>query len=211
MSDTPEAFDGRSPSSHELRDRELMERIRGGDEGALDALLELYWNPLVAHGARVLDGWDAAEDAAQETFVRIWRRREEWERDGSVRALLFRIMHNLALDERKRRERRRLWSLKRSQSPSRVATPDELLDRSQLEQEFDRAVASLPERRREIFLHARVNGLSNREIAEVMGIAPQTVANQLSAAVATIRALLGAFSHESGRPVLPARTRIGRS
>jgi RNA polymerase sigma-70 factor (ECF subfamily) len=207
MRDIPAAVDGPSQTDREARDRQLMERVRAGDEGALNALLELYWTALVTYGARVLRNWDAAEDAAQETFVRIWRRRGDWERDGSVRALLFRIMRNLAFDEMKRRDRRKAWSMRRPQLESRVAMPDELLDRSELEREFDLAVASLPERRREIFLHARENGLSNREIAEVMGIATQTVANQLAAALATLRsALVPAYERPSGHRSPPPST-----
>jgi RNA polymerase sigma-70 factor (ECF subfamily) len=212
MRDTPPTLADLSEFDREARDSQLMARVHAGDSDALDALLKLYWSPLVAYGARVLWNWDAAEDAAQETFVRIWQRRAEWGSDGSARALLFRIMRNLALDEKKRRARREAWGLRRFRPGQRVATPQELLERSELEHEFDRAVQSLPERRREIFLHARVNGLSNSEIAEVMGIAPQTVANQLSAALATLREVLGPFSH-AGEPssATPSRPRRART
>jgi RNA polymerase sigma factor (sigma-70 family) len=52
------------------------------------------------------------------------------------------------------------------------------------------AVSELPVRRREILLLHSVNGLSYKEIAELLGIAPQTVANQFSAALATLRQAL---------------------
>jgi RNA polymerase sigma-70 factor (ECF subfamily) len=120
-------------------------------------------------------------------------------------------MRNLALDEKKRRDRRAAWSMKWPRQEERVATPDELLERSELEREFDLAVAGLPERRREIFLHARMNGLSNREIADVMGITPQTVANQLSAALATLRVALSPDSLERTRPSEPQRAHIART
>jgi len=210
MRDTPATLVGSSHTDRAERDRRLMEGVRAGDEAALDALLGVYWSTLVAYGARVLGSWDAAEDAAQETFVRVWRRRAEWSNEGSVRALLFRIMRNLALDEKKRRDRRTAWTLGARHDESRAAAPDELLERSELEREFDRAVASLPERRREIFLHARVNGLSNREIAEVMGIATQTVANQLSAALAALRVMLGPGHRESELPSTASRTHAAR-
>jgi RNA polymerase sigma-70 factor (ECF subfamily) len=57
------------------------------------------------------------------------------------------------------------------------------------------AITALPERRREIFVLSRYHGLSYREIAEVLEISPQTVANQLSAALATLRESLA--SHRS--------------
>lgn len=204
MRDTPALHAGPSHTGRESRDRELMERIHAGDELAIDSLLDRYWTPLVAYAARVLWSWDAAEDVAQETFVRIWKRREEWELEGSVRTLLFRITRNLALDEKKRRDRRAAWVNNENHDAHHVATPLELLERTELEGAYDRAVSALPERRREIFLHARLDGLSNREIADVMGIAPQTVANQLCAAIAALRVALedhpGEHSRHSASP-----------
>jgi len=55
---------------------------------------------------------------------------------------------------------------------------------------IERAIAQLPARRREIFLLVRVHGLPYREVAELLEISPQTVANQMSAALAQLRQLL---------------------
>src|SRR5437016_4267795 len=55
---------------------------------------------------------------------------------------------------------------------------------------LDRAIAGLPGRRREAFTLVHVQQLSYREAAEVMGIAPQTVANQVAAALAQLRCQL---------------------
>lgn len=202
----------RSPGATEVRDRELIERIRAGHTLALDALLDGYWTLLVTYSARILGSWDAAEDVAQDAFVRIWERREEWKLEGSVRALLYRITRNLALDERKRRDRRTTWINNRRGEAPHIATPSEHLQGTELEAAFERAVAALPERRREVFLLARLHGLSHLEIGETMGIASQTVANQLSAALADLRNALepfldGAtpFASPSSRRVQPGR------
>jgi RNA polymerase sigma-70 factor, ECF subfamily len=211
MRDTSLPHAGPSTTDRDAGDRQLLQRIRAGEESALDSLLDKYWTPLAAYAARVLGSWDAAEDAVQETFVRVWKRRAEWELQGSVRTLLFRITRNLALDEKKRHERRDSWSRPENHEPHRVDTPLELLERTELEDAFDRAVAALPERRREIFLHARLDGLSNGEIAEVMGIASQTVANQLSSAVAALRAALLPYPAKSSESSTPPAARVFRS
>jgi RNA polymerase sigma-70 factor, ECF subfamily len=65
------------------------------------------------------------------------------------------------------------------------------VEENELLRYFERAVSHLPPRRQEIFVLARAHGLSHQEIAEVMKISPQTVANQMSAALADLRQALG--------------------
>src|SRR5687767_1164615 len=90
-------------------DAGLIARIRAGDSTALRLLLEQFWRPLMAHASRILGSQDSAEDVVQETFVRVWERREQWQLDGSVRALLYQITHNLAVDEQRRRRVADRW------------------------------------------------------------------------------------------------------
>ena len=61
------------------------------------------------------------------------------------------------------------------------------VEAEQLRSALDREISLLPARRREIVVLRCVHDLSYKEIAEVMNIAPQTVANQLSSALATLR------------------------
>lgn len=177
-------------------DRCLLDQIRTGHAPALNALLNRHWASLVTYAARMAQGWDAAEDIAQETFVRIWERRETWSPEGSVRALLYKIARNLALDAQKYRRRRADWAYQRKDVGS-VPTPYDELQANELEAAFEQAVTALPERRREIFLLARVDGLSYQQIAEVLGIAPQTVANQMSSVLSTLRVLLKEYLDEA--------------
>jgi RNA polymerase sigma-70 factor, ECF subfamily len=143
---------------------------------------------------------DDAEDIVQETFVRIWRHRAEWKPSGTVGAYLYRITRNLALNVvRNRRIRQRLAEV-RGEELFRVATPptaDEVFEAELLQEELEAAIASLPERRREIFVLCRYHRLSHREIAQTLGISIQTVANQMRSALADLRrALIHHFEGE---------------
>lgn len=179
-------------------DREVEAGLRQGDPAALDALLDRYWTPLVTYAAAMLQSWDSAEDTVQETFVRLWERREEWSTTGSLQALLFQITRNLTLDEI-RRQRRHLTLLEGQSTvaPQPSATPFDELQATQLETAYLAALAALPERRREVFLLSRQHGLSYQQIAMVMGISPQTVANQLSAALTELRNTLEPFLRDT--------------
>lgn len=179
------------PSRPAVQDDHLFERLVDGDAQAFDLLLQRYWAPLVTYAGRVVGGWDDAADVVQEAFIRLWERRDQWHPDGSVQALLYRIVRRVALDEKKRVEVRRRPDVREAvPRPTRTPTPAEQVMARELEAAVDRAVAELSPRRREVFILARFQGLSNPEIAEVMGIATQTVANQLCSAVAELRSKL---------------------
>ncbi len=186
-----------------------LERIRAGDVGALEALLRDVWAPLVGHLVRLTGSREAAEDAAQEAFVRLWERRERWQA-GSARALLFRIGRNVALDEERRvRVRARLGPDGAGPSAERPAPePDGDLERAELGLRIQAALERLPARRREVFELVRFAGLSHEEVADATGLAAQTVANHMSLALRDLRAELadlvagtrGTHEGETGDP-----------
>jgi RNA polymerase sigma-19 factor, ECF subfamily len=168
-----------------------LERIRRGDEQALAALLGEGWEPLVRYLVSLLGTVDAAEDAAQEAFVRLWERREGWG-GGSARAVLFRIARNVAMDALRRDGTRRRYVRRQPlPQPSLAAPEQELeLERRQLEERFHRALKRLPPARREVFELVRFRGLRHAEVAEVLGLSPQTVANHMGLALRDLREML---------------------
>lgn len=167
-----------------------LDRIRSGDSEALGLLLREAWAPLVTYLLTFLDSVEAAEDAAQEAFVRLWEHRDRWT-TGSGRAVVFRIGRNVALDQRRRMEvRRRFWRKHRSDPPSSPPTPEEELAGTEYLMRFQEALENLPPRRREVFELIRFRGLSNGDVAEVLEISYQTVANQLRLAMRDLRHLL---------------------
>jgi RNA polymerase sigma-70 factor (ECF subfamily) len=178
----------------ELADEALMERIRAGDASALDALLKRYWDVVVAYARQILGGDPAAAaDTAQQTFIRLWQRREQWTPSGSVAAYVFRITRNAALNERRARRIRIVSSENpRSNLTSAAWTPLQTLEEKELRAGLEAALRLLPERRKEVFMLARFQRLTYDEIAALMGISPQTVANQMSAALADLRRHLAA-------------------
>ncbi len=180
--------------TREICDVSLMEEALRGNGVALDDLLDTHWSAIVAYVSRLLDGdRDAAKDVAQEVFLRIWQRRVSWQPTGSVRGFLYGLARNLSLNQRRATNIRsravaRVQAL--LQEWSAVPTPHELLEQGELKAALDRAITSLPPRRREIFILVRVHGLSYREVAEILEVSPQTVANQMSAALSELRRIL---------------------
>jgi RNA polymerase sigma-70 factor, ECF subfamily len=171
-------------------DTELLERLGAGDVAALEALLQRFWPQLLRYLEATLGSADAAQDVAQDTFCRLWERRTQWRVEGSVRGLIFRVAHNLAISaHRSRQAEARAVHAIAAQARLTVVNAAASSDR-ELRAALERAVAALPLRRREVFVLRCVHDLSYREIAEIMGTSVQTVANQLSHALASLRASL---------------------
>jgi RNA polymerase sigma-70 factor, ECF subfamily len=181
--------DASSPAAGEVEwsDAVLLDALRLGDQGALDVVIRRYWTPLVSYLTRVLESPDLAEDVAQRTYCQLWDRRTRWRREGSLRGLLFRVARNFAISERRRRIVEQRSALLQRTAGANAPTPAELFEDQQLRMTLERAIRRLPERRREVFVLRCMHDLSYKEIAEIMRISTQTVANQLSHALATLR------------------------
>src|SRR5438876_7071410 len=124
----------------EAADLLLLRGVQRGDPAGLDALIDRYWLALVAYAARLLGDWDAAEDAGQEAFVRLWERREQWTTEGSVRALLYQMVRNVALNQLKGDDTHsRLLELRPAHPAPR--TPVEELSAAEVQRAFEDAVA----------------------------------------------------------------------
>jgi RNA polymerase sigma-70 factor (ECF subfamily) len=188
---TPAAVGGHWGNDGAADDLSLLRRVHAGDAAALDALLREYWAPLLAYVARLLASEDRAQDVVQEVFIRVWEGRARLEVDGGVRPLLYRIARNLALNERRSDRVRDRWrEAEAHDTADRVRTPLHTSIFDELERAVERALDALPPRRREAFVLARFHDMSHRQIASVMGVSAQTVANQISGALTDLRRAL---------------------
>ncbi|HUE95671.1 MAG TPA: RNA polymerase sigma-70 factor [Longimicrobiaceae bacterium] len=169
-----------------------MERIAQGSEAALAELLSRYWTPLLRFAFRYLDDADAAEDVVQEAFSRVWLHRDRWHSGGTPSGYLYRIVRNLAIHEQEKRKVRSRWNREQRLRVGEEACqePD---SGDEVRSALEAAVAALPARRRDVFILGGLHGLPYKEIAEVMGISAQTVANQMSAALRQLREALAEY------------------
>jgi RNA polymerase sigma-70 factor (ECF subfamily) len=183
----------------------LVSRMGRGDSAALGVILERYWPSLVRYASGLLGNRDEAEDVASETFERLWERRDAWRVEGSVLPLLLRIVRNLCLDGLRRRSARERAHLGASPPPAPL-TPEAVIGKEEVRDIVTKAVNSLPERRREVLLLVRMQGLSHKDAAAILHIAPQTVANHLKLAMDDIRRLLARYFYDSIEESLPEQT-----
>lgn len=174
----------------------------GSHEPALDLLAIQYWGPLVAYAQRFLGDVASAEDVVQHAFVRLWESKSATPNGDDARALLYRIVRNLVLNELRRSQVREHWASDQWVDETEPIASDDLVERHELRAAIEAAVDQLPPKRREVFVLSRFHELSNEEIASILSISPQTVANQLVGAMRTLRLLLRSCYEEHAYPPL---------
>ena len=192
--------DDRSRNSHpetsaDATDAVLFARLAADDGEALAALMEVYWRPMVAFAMGRVHSQDGAEDLVQEAFVRVWERRRELRPQASPRSYLYRVLRNLITDAHRRRtlvDRFAFW--KTLQDAPESPSPQAVLEADEFSAAASRAIAALPERRREVFVLGHLHDLSYREIAETLGITTRTVANHMTLALTQLRTALALYT-----------------
>ncbi len=135
---------------------------------------------------------EMAEDLTQETFIKFWEAKENLIPSSSPVSYLFRIAMNLANNYLSRRPAVQPIYEKDQLLVNICKDPDKELDQVILMDDFQRAINTLPERCRAIFILSRFDGYEYSEIADAFQISLQTVKNQMNKAISILRKQLAA-------------------
>lgn len=139
-----------------------------------------------AYVATLLGDRSAAEDVTASAFERAYRRQRTYQAArGSERAWLFGIARNAALDELRRR--RRTAALVADPEDVDAAPAEDAADAALRRADLRAAVATLPPRERELIALKFFAGLSNAEIAVVVGVSESNAGTKLHRAVTKLR------------------------
>jgi RNA polymerase sigma-70 factor, ECF subfamily len=182
-------------------DVQLMLDVKAGDEESFDLLLHKYRSPLVNFLGRMVYDRAAAEDLAQEVFLRIYRARKQYAPSAKFTTWLFRIATNLALNSlRDHRHQRMEVSIDVPAGDDEDAPPRELparemrIDEHMIERDrtefIRRAVASLPEKQRAAVLLHKYEEMDYAEIAKVLECSESALKSLLFRAYESLRVQL---------------------
>jgi RNA polymerase sigma-70 factor (ECF subfamily) len=175
----------------------LLAALARGEAEAFQRVVEEEFGGLYAIAWGILGNGDDAEDACQETFLKLHRAARKLSPDTSLRAWLRRVCVNCCLDERRRRKRRG-FSESLSESTEPPAAPGSSLQQAAEGAEFRvalaRALALLPPRQRAVFVLRHFHECSVGETSDLLGCAEGTTKAHLSRALRALRKLLSEWS-----------------
>jgi RNA polymerase sigma-70 factor (ECF subfamily) len=154
----------------------LLQAAVAGDRVALDQLLALHERRLLALCHGMLGHAEDAEDAVQETFLRVLRALPRFRRDASFRTWLLRIAVNVCLNWKRDRRPTEPWTEEHPQAPLHDASPEAI---ALLRLQVLEALGGLPPDRRAALLLKELEGWSVPEIGAAMGWNLKRVYNEL--------------------------------
>ena len=183
------AFTGEEPEAVAGEDRILLARVAAdGDEEAFARLIDRYQDRLLCLCQRLLGNREAALDAVQDVFLKVFRRAGRFEPRAKVYTWLYRIATNHCLNKLRRRRIVRFVSLQDRDDESAVQMseprdpgpdPHRSLEAQQRWAATRHCIDTLPAGQRAVLVLAKFEGLSYRQIAEVLEITEGAVESRL--------------------------------
>lgn len=186
----------------ERTDGELVKAARGGDERAIRDLLGRYRMAVYNLALRMLRNEDDATDAAQETFIRVFRALDRFDERHRFKPWILRIASNYCIDQLRKRDWKTISfdspiETEEGQLPLEFASPgpapDEVLERKEQRAVIEEAVDSLPPDYRMAIVLRHTEDLSYEEIADVLGVPIGTVKARIHRARAALQRKLAPY------------------
>lgn len=169
------AMDAR-PSDLADRDADavLLSRYAAGDAAAARLLAAALTPRLFAHARRVLGDDAAAQDVVQEAMLRLWKIAPKWRAgEAKVSTWAYRVVANLCTDQLRKRHMVALDAVAEPVDPGR--SPEDRMQATARVDALQAALSTLPERQRQAVVLRHIEGLSNGEIGDILGVGVEAV------------------------------------
>jgi len=187
-----------------MTDAEIMLRVREGDDGGFNFLIEKYRKAIVNFMYRMVHNQAVAEELAQEVFLRVYRSRQTYRAEAKFTTWLYRIATNLGVNHaRDTKQERAAQTIYLDQpDPETGTTPDvadmhpgaeEEMVKDERMRAIRKHVMALPERQRTAVLMHKYQGLDYKEIGQVLRLSESATKSLLFRAYQTLRERLKEF------------------
>jgi len=193
-----------SQANEGTSDAEVMLRVKAGDDSAFAYLVQKYRRPMVSFMYRMAHNAAAAEDLAQEVFLRVYRSRESYEPSAKFSTWLYRIATNLAVNYMRDTRHERPENMVSVDEPNQetgltmdvrdtsLTAEEEILRRERMAAIRQR-VQALPERQRLAVLMHKYQQMDYRQIAQILKLSESATKSLLFRAYETLRVQLKEF------------------
>ncbi len=184
-----------SPSQF-LTDTALWNAFKTGDAAAFEQIYRMHSRHLLSYGKRLCPDYDQVQDAVQDVFVEIWKRRATLCDLSTIRFYLFRVLRNRLVKQMNNHADPLLRPQLLDDETDLFSIPSvdfflaEQETTERVQQQLRYCIEGLPHRQREALILAFYHQLSNPEIAQIMSINTQSVTNHISRALLTLRGLM---------------------
>ena len=182
----------------DINDTNCCALFAKGQSEAYHYLIRIYFPVLCHYANNIVEDQMAAEDIVDEVFIKLWEQKPSFEHINEIKKFLYVAVKNASLNflrsEKRAEQRHQVFLQKYTEDGASDAR--ELLFHEMLS-EVRKALDSLPDKMREVFILAYVKQLSNQQIAETLNLSYQTVRNQKSQSIIRLKKRLGSQGFSS--------------
>jgi len=186
-----------------MEERDLVEKIRNGDASAFRNLVDKYQVMLLNVSYRFVNNREDAEDITQEVFIEVHRSIEGFREDSKLSTWLYRITVSKSLDFLRKKTRKKRFGIMKYLSgeddsdeqitAANMADPAKELENQDRIRVLTNAISTLPENQKVAFTLSKIDELSYKEIAEVLGSTISSVESLIHRAKVNLRKKLYNF------------------
>ena len=170
---------------------ELVKDLKDGFTSAYDELFNTYGKRVYKFAISFLKSREDSEEIVQDTFFKIWEKRQTIDQELSFKSFLFTIAYNNIMTkfrEKVKENKYREYLLKNASDNYDL---EQIILFDDLQNQVQKIIDKLPPRRKQIFILRKENNLTYKEIAEKLDISSKTVENNINLAIKYIKTHIG--------------------
>lgn len=159
-----------------------------------ETLVKRYQKPLFGYLMRYLGNANLAEEVCQETFVKVFEKRHLYQQDKPFKPWLYQIAVNTATDKFREKRIAPATLEDKAEPMAKVDSPASDLERQEIAQMIEQAVAQLPDHQRQVFILREYQELSYADISNIVQRPLNTVKSDMHRALQALRVMLDALA-----------------
>jgi RNA polymerase sigma-70 factor (ECF subfamily) len=170
----------------------ILDELQKGNERAFNSIFKQYYKPLCQFSYSFIKVQDTAENLVQEVFAKLWEKRENITNIDNLLSYLMGMVRNQSIDFlRKEKTNSKIFNNIRLEKSEN--TTEEQISKNEFEEKLLKSIMNLPERCRTAIEMSRLEGLSNKEIAQKMEISVKGVEALIGRSLKLLRSELQEF------------------
>lgn len=188
----------KSPSLHKT----LIDNLADGDREAFALIYDKYQRAIYNNICKLIFDEDTAQDILQEVFLKLWQNRKRFKEEQELASWLFTVSYNQSISHIRQLLKEKEHKSSYTINSTAIHNETEIGEDLKLEV-LSEAINKLPSRRKQVFELCKLQGKTYAETAEILGIAPDTVKEQMTAALKFVKSyVLAHYSPDSAISVV---------
>jgi RNA polymerase sigma-70 factor (ECF subfamily) len=171
-------------------DKYLFQKVKAGDHKSFEILFEKYYNKLCNYAFLYLKDVSKTEELVSDVYIRIWENRNKIEIKTNLKSYIYRSTRNAVISDMRKNKGPGLSLHKEYKSNEKfVDSPETLLIREEVADIFHKMMQKLPKQAGLVFRLHKMDGLSYKQIAEILDLSIKTVENHMGRALKLMRSM----------------------